>query len=117
MTNSSLVNLVALINCGYAIWIGVIGPISVIYNHIQLGLLLGYSERSNLFLIFSCLFLFFVGIVLAVSAMFIQRRKHRIFSVVVGVCFLFLFPMGTLIGGFTLYSLFRQQTIQEYRVR
>lgn len=101
------INLVAFTHGAYSIWI--IGNLLIF--------MLLILSRTPLYFYDVLMFLstLFLGVVLPISTILVLRRKCRMFSVMVGLYLVFLFPLGTLIGGLTLYSLFRQQTIEEYQ--
>lgn len=59
--------------------------------------------------------LFLIGAILNfLSAWFMQKRKHRVFSMVVGAVNLVMFPLGTVLGVFTFIVLCRQSLAQKY---
>lgn len=106
----NLVNLVAIIHIGYGIFNAIYLPITLLST-----LPLALSMSGAMITIFGSILVVFIYALIIKSGMLMQRRKNRMFSVKIGLFLLMGFPLGTIIGGLTLYSLFREETIEEYQ--
>lgn len=59
--------------------------------------------------------LLLIGVICNIfSARFLQKKKHRVFSMVVGAINALMFPIGTVLGVFTFIVLCRQSMVQIY---
>ena len=66
-----------------------------------------------MYLVFGCWFLTSV-ILNLLSGLFILRRKHRVFSLVVAAINCLHLPLGTVLGVFTIIVLLRQSVVELY---
>ena len=117
--NIDLVNLVAFVNIAYGIFRTYNRLMEIYFLNRQLELTLRMLEDNtplpmtlNIILIQS-----YYGCLSVLCGILMLRRKLRMFSVLVNLWLLDGFPLGTIVGGLSLYSLFREETIQEYRLR
>ncbi|MBD2409407.1 hypothetical protein FACHB389_13065 [Nostoc calcicola FACHB-389] len=118
--NIDIVTLVAFTNIAYGVFKAYDNTLSLNISRIkleQLDVIYGVKSSNDISFLFLHFLVFFLACMIAASGILILRRKLWIFSVLVSLWLLFGFPLGTIIGGLTLYSLFRQQTIQEYQLR
>lgn len=60
--------------------------------------------------------LLIAGLVNLLSGLFIRKRRHRLFSIVVAGMNCMAFPLGTALGGFTLVVLLRESVRERYRL-